>query len=249
MAFMALLLVSSSALAGPPYRTDDPEPVDYQHYELFTFSTGTRVSGETSGNAPAVEFDYGVVPNGRVAIIAPMAFDRVTGGPFAWGYGDTDLEFKYRFAGQDKNGWRPAVAVVPSIEVPSGDFWRGLGNGSARVFLPLWLQKDFGDWTTYGGGGYWINHGRDNKDFWFAGWVLQRKVTDKLAIGAEVFHQAADKINRQDETGFDVGAIYDFTENFHFLFSVGRGLQHAKTTNELSWYIGLLVTDAVEKTP
>jgi opacity protein-like surface antigen len=243
----ALFLVSSPALAGPPYRTDDPEPVDYQHFEFFTFSTGTRISRDTSGDTPAIEFDYGIVPNGRVAIIAPMAFDRAAGEPFNWGYGDTDIEFKYRPVEQDKNGWRPSVGVVPSVEIRSGDVHRGLGNGVTRVFLPMWLQKDFGDWTTYGGGGYWINHGPGNKNFWYGGWVLQRKITDKLAIGAELFHQTADKIDKKDQTGFNVAAIYDFTDHYHLLFSMGRGIRHAKETNEFSWYIGLLVTDAVEK--
>jgi hypothetical protein len=32
----AFLLLSSSALAGPPFVTDDPEPVDYLHWELYT---------------------------------------------------------------------------------------------------------------------------------------------------------------------------------------------------------------------
>jgi hypothetical protein len=33
-----------------------------------------------------------------------------------------------------------------------------------------------GDWTTYGGGGYWINQGRvDDKNYWFFGALLQRK--------------------------------------------------------------------------
>jgi opacity protein-like surface antigen len=246
-ALVALLLISSPAQAGPPYRTDDPEPVEYQHWEHFTYSTGTHVKDDTGGDTPAIEFDYGIVPNGRVAIIAPMAFDRAVGEPFKWGYGDTQLEFKYRLIEQDKNGWRPSIGVVPSLELPSGDFRRSLGNGVTRVFLPMWLQKDFGDWTTYGGGGYWINHGRDNKNFWYVGWVLQRKITDKLAIGAELFHQTAEMIDKKDQTGFNVAAIYDFTENYHFLFSVGRGIQHAKETNQLSWYIGLQVTDTVEK--
>ncbi|WP_159731477.1 outer membrane protein [Methylosinus sp. Ce-a6] len=248
-AVAAVCLAASPAAAGPPYRTDDPEPVDFQHFEFFTFSTGTRVRGDTSGDTPAIEFDYGIVPNGRIAIIAPMSFDRMTGEPLKWGYGDTDLEFKYRLIEQDKKGWRPAIGVVPSVKIPSGDFHRELGDGVARIFLPIWLQKDFGDWTTFGGGGYWINHGRGNKNFWYAGWVLQRKITDKLAIGAELFHQTADKIDKKDETGFNLAAIYDFSDNYHFLFSIGRGLQHARQTNELSWYIGLLVTDAVEKPP
>ena len=248
-ALMALLLTSSPALAGPPYLTDDPEPVDYQQWEYFTYSTGTRASGGASGDTPAIEYDYGIVPNGRVAIIAPMAFDRALGEPFNWGYGDTQLEFKYRFVQQDKTGWRPSIGVVPSVELHSGDVHRGLGNGVTRVFLPIWLQKDFGDWTTYGGGGYWINPGFSNKNFWFVGWVLQRKITDKLAIGAELFHQTAEKVGKKDGTGFNVAAIYDFTEHYHLLFSIGRGIRHARETNELSWYFGLLVTGGGAKPP
>jgi hypothetical protein len=132
--------------------------------------------------------------------------------------------------------------VNPTIELPSGDFHRGLGGGVTRVFLPIWLQKDFGDWTTYGGGGPTINEGRDNKNFWFVGWVLQRKITDQLAIGAEIFHQTAEIVGEKDSTGFNVGATYDVTDHYHLLFSIGRGLQNATETNELSWYAGLLVT-------
>src|SRR5262249_34501233 len=131
----ALLLLSSPALAGPPYRTDDPEPVDYQHFEFYTFSTGTRVSGDTSGDLPAAEFDYGILPNGRVAIIAPMAFDRATGAPFNWGYGDTDIEFKYRFVEQDSKAGALRSRWCRPSSFPQGDFHRGLGNGNTRYFL------------------------------------------------------------------------------------------------------------------
>ena len=34
--FLALLLAPSVVFAGPPFRTDDPEPVDYQHWEFYT---------------------------------------------------------------------------------------------------------------------------------------------------------------------------------------------------------------------
>lgn len=248
-ALLALVLASSPALAGPPYLTDDPEPVDYKHWEYFTYSTGARAMGGASGDTPAIEYDYGIIPNGRVAIIAPMAFNRAAGEPFSWGYGDTQLELKYRFLQQDKSRWTPSIGVVPSVELHSGDARRGLGNGVTRVFLPIWLHKDFGDWTTYGGGGYWINPGFGNKNFWFVGWVLQRKITDKLAIGAELFHQTAEKVGKKDGTGFNVAAIYDFTENYHLLFSIGRGIRHARETNEPSWYLGLLATGGGAESP
>jgi hypothetical protein len=53
----------------------------------------------------------------------------------------------------------------------------------------VWLQKDIGDWTINGDGGYWINPGSGNRNYWFFGSLLQRKITDQFKIGAEIFHQ------------------------------------------------------------
>ncbi len=237
-------LVPCSVQAGPPFRTDDPEPVDYQHYEFYTFTEGTNVRGDTSGIGPGFELNYGLIPNGQLHIVAPMAFDSPTGGPTQFGYGDTELGFKYRFIDEDKNGSRPMVGVFPFLELPTGDESRGLGSGHARIFLPLWVQKSFGDWTTYGGGGYWINHGggTDDQDYWYAGWLLQRQVTKQLAIGGELFYQTATFIGGKEQTGFTIGAVYDFDEHNHLLVSVGTGLQNASETNRFSWYLGYQIT-------
>jgi len=139
------------ALAGPPFQTDDPEPVPYQHFEFYTFSLGTAIRGDTFSEAPAWEYNYGIIPNGQFHIIAPLTFDTQAG---AYGYGDTELGFKYRFIDEDKDGSRPMVGVFPFLELPTGNENRALGAGSVRAYFPLWLQKSFGDWTTYGGGGF-----------------------------------------------------------------------------------------------
>jgi hypothetical protein len=47
--FSCVAFASGIANAGPPFRTDDPEPVEFGHYEFYTFYTGTHVSGDTSG--------------------------------------------------------------------------------------------------------------------------------------------------------------------------------------------------------
>lgn len=243
-ALLAAFLVSSPVLAAPPYRTDDPEPTDYQHFELYAHSTGVNVSGETSGFAPGLEVDYGVLPNTQLSIIAPLAFDRASGTPFHFGYGDTEIGLKFRVIDQDANGWRPAVAVFPTVDIPTGDSRRGLGTGGARMFQPVWLQKDIGDWTINTGGGYSIKSGFGNKNDWFVGLLVQRKITDQLKIGAEIFHQTALEVGGKESTGFNVGAIYDFTDDYHLVASVGRGLQNAKETNQFSWYLGFEATGA-----
>ncbi len=242
VAAAAMLLASGATVAGPPFRTDDPEPVDYQHWEVYGFSTATHIKGDTSGILPGVEINYGAAPDLQLHLIAPLAFDKPDGGGWQSGYGDTELGVKYRFVHEDEKGWRPMVGVFPLLELPTGNAERGLGTGHAHEFLPLWLQKSFGEWTTYGGGGYGINSGGGNKNYWFAGWLLQRQITDQLAIGGEIFHQTADTQGGKDSTGFNIGGIYDFTEHHHLLLSAGRGVQNASDTNAFSYYIAYQLT-------
>jgi len=158
------------------------------------------------------------------------------------GYGDTEIGFKHRFIKEDENGWRPQVGIFPALEISTGDKDKGFGTGREHAFFPVWLQKSFGPWTTYGGGGYWINPGEGNKDYWFFGWTLMRKVSDKIHLGGEIFYQTADTIDGTSSTGFDLGVIYDLTENHHFLISVGSGIEHATETNEFSYYVAYQFT-------
>lgn len=240
------VLFASEANAGPPFRTDDPVPVAYGHFELYTAAIGTHVKGDTSGGLPSVELTYGLIPNGQLQIGGELAFDSSQEGT-QFGYGDTQLSFKYRFIEEQKDGFIPQVAVFPAIFFPTGNDRRGSGAGHVSVFLPVWMQKSFGDWTTYGGGGYWINQDErtGDKNFWFFGWLLQRKVTEKLILGAEIFHQtadtsassdstgidlAADAVGAKASTGFTLGGSYDFDEHNHLLFSAGMGLQNAAQT-------------------
>ena len=73
-------LAPAAANAGPPYRTDDPEPTPLGHHEFYTFSTGMVVRDDTSGSLPAFELNYGLIPNGQLTIDASAAFDSPSGG-------------------------------------------------------------------------------------------------------------------------------------------------------------------------
>jgi len=238
----AFVIETGAAIAGPPYRTDDPEPVEEGHWEVYGFSTAMHVQGDTSGTLPGLEVNYGAAPDLQLHLIAPVAFDKPSGTATRWGAGDTELGVKYRFVAEDDKGWRPQIGIFPLLELPTGDADRGLGTGRAHVFLPVWVQKSIGPWTSYGGGGYWINPGPGNKNYWFAGWLVQRQVTDNLAIGAELFHQTADTSGGADQTGFNIGAVFDITENHHLLVSAGRGIEHAAATNQFSYYVAYQLT-------
>jgi hypothetical protein len=238
-AIWALGLLAGPAAAGPPFLTDDPEPVDLGHWEVYGFSAGTHVDGDASGTLTGVEVNYGAAPDLQLHLIVPLAFDDPADGHAQAGLGDIELGVKYRLVSPGKDDWWPQVGVFPLIEAPTGDAARGLGAGQTRAFVPVWLQKDFGQWTTYGGGGYWINPGTGNQNYWFAGWLLQRQVTDQLALGGELFHQTADRIAGREASGFNIGAVYDFNAHYHLLVSAGRGIENAPETNDFSYYFAI----------
>jgi hypothetical protein len=239
---LAAMTLAVPALAGPPFRTDDPEPVDFKHFEITLATTGTQTTGGSSGTLPLYEVNYGVLPNLQLHAIVQQGFDAPSAGRTGFALGDLELGAKYRFITPGDNDWFPQVATFPIIEVPVGNQKLGFNTGHAQVFLPIWLQKDFGQWTTYGGGGYWINPGIGNKNYVFVGAALWRKVTDQFNLGIEIFHQTSSAAGLPDSTGFDAGTTYDFSDNWHLLCSVGTGIQNRSETNRFSWYLGLQLT-------
>ncbi len=223
--------------AGPPFITDDPEPVELHHWEVYLASQYNNDRDGVSGTAPHIEVNYGAAPELQLHIIAPFAYDHPHGAPMVYGFGDIELGAKYRFIKETRK--RPQVGIFPLVELPSGNQSRGLGNGQAQFFLPIWIQKSWGPWTTYGGGGFWHNPGTGNRDYWFTGWLVQRQVTKKLVVGAELFHATSSAIGESDRTGFNIGLIYDFDEGHHLLFSAGDDI-HGR--NQGAMYLAYQIT-------
>ncbi len=243
---MALgLLVGVTALfAGPPFLTDDPEPVDYRHWEFYTAAQYQNDKGNLSGTAPHFEANYGVVPNVQLHLIVPDVYNRPKAGPALFGPGDVELGVKYRFIQEGK--YVPMVGTFPLFEVPTGSKARGLGTpvssigtGEPQLYLPLWLQKSLGPWTSYGGGGYWINPGTGNRNYRYTGWLLQRDITKWLTLGAELFHITSPAAGEQSETGYNIGAIVNFSEIHHFICSAGTDI-HGPAS--LFFYAAYLIT-------
>lgn len=244
--------VPARLAAGPPFLTDDPEPVEYRTWEINNFSSSISARGASFTVAPGCDINYGLMPNVQAHVNVTMAASTTSGVGTNYGPADMELGVKYRFIDAKPEDWWPQVAVYPFLDLPTGDAPRGLGTGSVHAFLPTWLQKSFGKWTAYGGGGYWFNPGSGNRDFWYTGGVLVRQITEKLQLGAELYHQTKSStsapgspgfpLGTQNTTGFNLGGIYDFDKTYHLLFSAGRGIENAAASNEFSYYVALRVT-------
>lgn len=224
IAMAALLFPAASALAGPPFQTDDPEPIDFRNYEFYTFATADGTPVETDAFGPAAEFNWGALPNVHLHIILPAATVLPANGPRAFGIGDIELGIKFRFVQETKH--RPMIGTFTMFEIPTGNAARGLGVGKTWYKVPLWVQKSFGPWTTYGGGGVTLVNAPGYRNFPFAGWLVQRDLGKKLTLGTEVFYHGPEgqaTPQTRPATLVDVGGYYKFRDpGFQLLFCYGH---------------------------
>jgi len=232
-----VLCFPALALAGPPYVTDDAEPTDYGHFEVYAFTSGTDTR-DGLGASGGIDFNYGGAPDLQLTMVLPLEYDSPVAGSSVAGLGNVELAAKYRFLHQDDFGWD--VAVFPRIFLPSGSPL--VGDKHASLLLPIWAEKDFAGWSTFGGGGCALNNGGGSQDYCLMGWVLTRALTPALHVGAEIYHQTADTRGGRATTGIGVGATYDLSENYHLMGSFGPGIQSAAETNRYSWYTAMLFT-------
>lgn len=236
---LAAILTGQLVVAGPPFLTDDPEPVDYRHWETYVFSTFDRSFDATAIQGPALEFNVGVARNLQLHLVVPWAWEQPSGGSRRSGWGDVELGLKYRFLQETED--RPQMGIFPMVELPTGNASRGLGNGQARFTIPLWIQKSWGPWTTYGGGGWAINHAPGQRDHAFGGWLLQRDLSKRLTLGGELFAKGADVQNGRGFAIANVGGFVNLTPGFSLLFSAGytiRGERHTVAYLGLYWTWG-----------
>lgn len=221
LAFLLFLFTQIQLLAGPPFETDDPEPTDYQHWEIYLGMTGIQTVGlGWTGTGPFLELNYGGLPDTQFSLTEQFSFSSPTGSSPSYGYGDTLAGIKYRFLHESAD--IPEAAFFPQVNVPTGDATRGLGSGVAQYLLPVWFQKNWEPWATYGGAGYWINPGTGNKNWIFVGWEIQRDFGEQFTLGSEVFYHQASTIVQTDGVGFNLGGEVHFDKVNHIVFSLGR---------------------------
>lgn len=236
--FMAAMLLCATAWAGPPFLTDDPEPVEYQKWEVNYALTGTRARAETTAYLPQIDANYGVLPGVQLHLMPQISYLATT-RMREYGLGNTELGIKYRLTPESDPPEDWMVGVYPLYELSSGNALRFQGTGASSTYLPLWVQTKRGNWTVYGGGGYWINPGATRKNAWATGWVTLYQFTPKLQLGGEVFAQTASGVHDSSFTGFNLGGNYLLGADYSLLFSAGQGLTQVTSTNQGSYYLGV----------
>jgi hypothetical protein len=231
-----LILFSFNAMAGPPFDTDDPEPVDYLHWEFYISSIMEFQHTESNLTLPHIEINYGAVENVQIHFIAPMGYIHSADGT-KYGYSNTEIGLKYRFIQESDN--LPQIGIFPLAEIPTGDKSKGLSNGQFQYYLPIWLQKSWGKLTSYGGAGYWFNPGQGNKNWIFTGWLVQYDFSKVVTLGGEIYYHTADAQGSKSTRGFNIGGFINPDEMNHILFSVGSSSGNGSS---ITGYLGYQMT-------
>ena len=250
---LALMAISAAVCwaQGPPYQTDDPVPVDYGHYEFYIFGSADGTPVEMDATGPAFEFNWGAIPRVQVHAILPWGaiaplnnaiYAPAGTGPAAFGVTDAELGVKVALIKESKRV--PQIGTFTMIELPTGNYDKGLGVGKVWYRMPLWLQKNFGKWLVDGGAGETVVPQKDYHDFPYGGFLLKRELSERLELGAEVFSHGGEGVatpQTQASTLVDLGGYYHFKRNPNeqFLFCYGHSIA-GQTENYA--YVGMYWT-------
>ncbi len=229
------LVITSTAFAGPPFNTDDPVPVDFLHWEFYIASAYQIDRNADNATLPHFEVNYGAVPNVQIHLLAGWGYAKEEAA-HQYGFMTAELGVKYRFVNINDDF---QVGIFPLLEIPTASEESLVGINKLQTFLPVWIQKSWGKFTTYGGAGYWINPGENNKNWIFAGWQGQYDFSKTISLGGEVYYQSPDTKDGSDDFAFKVGGFVNINEENHILFSVGHSF---KNTDVISGYLGYQIT-------
>ncbi|MEO6041838.1 MAG: hypothetical protein ABIP41_08055, partial [Croceibacterium sp.] len=190
------------------------------HWEIYAPLFEAEGAGADYSGSVGAELNYGAAPNLQITVGLPAAAYTHDATGWRWGAGDLAVSAKYRFYHDEAAGVQ--IAAFPGVTLPTAT--SGLGAGRVTALLPVWAQKDFGPWSAFGGGGYAINPGAGNRDYWTGGAALARQFGKRLLVGVEADRQGPDTVGGRASTSLGVGAIYDLPGPFRLLASGGPTL-------------------------
>lgn len=225
---------TAHAVAGPPYETDDPEPVAYRHYEIYIGYEAQHQPGDNQASLPFAEVNYGPFPNVQISTSVPLSYGATSDGTLRYGPGDLDFGIKYRFVRESATS--PQVSFYPSIGVPTGIHSVEGESDEQTLFLPLWAQKDIGRFIIFGGGGWERNPGPGDRNYWSGGIASVYTFSSRMNAGVEIFTSGSSEIGQPGNTNIGVGMNADYSKIHSVLFSFGTSIAGLRTIHAYAAY-------------
>lgn len=220
--FAAVILCAAApALAGPPYETDDPDPTELGHWEIYAYDDFAGRGRDIEGSI-GLDLNYGALKG--VQLTATIPVDYAGDGDWNAEFGDLEAGVKYRFV-ETQSGF--SAAIFPRLILPTSTAEDA--DHHVRLLLPVWGQVEAGNTTVFGGGGYQVDPGPGNRDFWVMGLAVTEAINDRLSLGIEATHETPGEKHGAPSTSAGAGAVFKLHAPFALLISGGPTWSDGRT--------------------
>jgi hypothetical protein len=214
-----LLVMPLAARAGPPFITDDPEPTTLHHWEIYAYAGGSHESAGRSLDT-GLDLNYGGFKDVQLTAVLPLHTE--TGAPLDTG--DVQMAAKFKLIHQD-GGFLPLdVTFFPRAFLPTGR-----GSTRAQILLPVWVAHEAGRWQFFGGGGYTLNPGPEQRNYWVQGAAALRQMRAGWQLGIEEYHQGATAQGERAVTGLNLGTLIHIRGPVSLIGSAGQALNRRQS--------------------
>ena len=237
---MSLVVVATTANAQQPFVTDDADTTPKHHFH-FEFSNQFDLLQRSAfpslkQNTADFELDYGLFEDVEIGVEFPLLTVFNAAGTIPRtpsGIGDTNIGLKYNFLKECDHSRRPALAIVLSLELPTGDASRQLGSGLADFYMNGVVQKSLTTKTKLRLNGGILFSGNETTGalgikargtVFTGGGSLVRQFSPKLRLGVEL----TGAFQRNSQLGKGriqvlAGGNYQFRNNASFDFGIVGG--------------------------
>lgn len=187
-----ILLAALPSMAGAalPLETEDTGTTERVEVEVAAVYQ-SATDGDSGDLAVAV--NVGVLVNLEASVAGTLAVDDPAGGKTESGLGDAFLGVKYRFL-DEATPW-PALLARVTLQLPTGDETRGLGEGHVNIGLLLAASRTLGAVILTGNVGYTVTTGDADADVvlltasveWAVSgpWRVVGEVVGEIAVGRD----------------------------------------------------------------
>lgn len=218
---VAFLLAIGRTQAGPPFVTEDPEPPPVGGWEINIPFTLERTPGKTEMDVPLFDLNYGL-PNLQLKVEFPVKLVHQEREGTTAGAGDLGLGVKWRLLNDEQSKFQ--FGIYPQLTAATGNQARDLGAGGPAFWLPVTAQKSWDKWTLYGNAGYWWQTAAETRNYVFAGTVLEREISARLTLAAELFGNSRTERGGRPDFAFHLGGIWEINPHVNLLFAGGRDI-------------------------
>jgi hypothetical protein len=232
------LLWTSTAFAMQPLVTDDADTegrggilLEVGNELSFDRQTVDSEKVRTRDNETVVALSYGFLDNLDLILEMPYLFTRARMAGESEtenGIGDLVLEVKWRFY----EGNPGALALKPSLSLPTGEEARGLGTGKLSFGLTLIASIEFEPIDLHLNLGYAHNRFKLTEDrfenrrhIWSASLAAVRELAPRLDLVGDIGIESHESRHSNLHPAFALlGVVYELMDNVDLDFGVKFGL-------------------------